>query len=179
MALHGRAAPDRLVCSTPWSALADSVPPAACVSHVSRCGSTLITQALATVPQCIVMSEPPCSAPSSAGTTATPGHSGGVRTLQRLAAAQGHRRDPAARHLDVGFDCWHLPWMPLVQAAFPGTPTVFLYRQPQEVLASHRHQRGLEMAKPQDLVLMDYSQLPWAIWFHGPLEQLRHQRNPD
>lgn len=210
--LSRQAAPDRLVCSTPWSALddlPDSVPPAAFVFHVSRCGSTLITQALASLPQCIVMSEPPVLDAFFRLHHRHPEHSGGARTLQRLVAALGQQRSPAERHLVIKFDCWHLPWMPLVQAAFPGTPTVFLYREPEEVLASHRRQRGLqmvpglidlsrledllrrpgspelapgdldghairvleslyrcglEMAHTQDLVLMDYRQLPGAIW---------------
>lgn len=137
---------DRLVCSTPWSALdelPDSVPPAAFVLHVSRCRSTLITQALASLPQCIAMSESPVLDAFFRLHHRHPEQSGRASTLQRLVAAPGQRRSAAERHLVIKFDCRHLPWMPFVQAAFPGTPTVFLYREPGEVLASQCRQRGL------------------------------------
>ncbi|EJE52531.1 hypothetical protein PMI14_02742 [Acidovorax sp. CF316] len=163
--LAWQAAPDRRVCSTPLSALEDlpdSVPPAAFIFHVSRCGSTLLTQALATSPQCIVMSEPPALNAFFRLHHRHPEHSGGARTLQRLVAALGQRRSPAERHLVIKFDCWHLPWIPFVQAAFPGTPVVFLYREPSEVLASHRRQRGRQMVPG----LIDLSRL--ADMLHRP-----------
>lgn len=224
--LMSQAPQDRQVCTTPLSALDDlpeSVPPAAFIFHVSRCGSTLLTQALATLPQCIVMSEPTALDAFFRLHHRHPEQSGGTHTFRQLVAALGQRRSPAEKHLVIKFDCWHLPWMPFVQAAFPGTPIVFLYRRPDEVLASHRRQRGrqmvpglidlsrlaervgrpgapqllpgdldghairvleslyrcgLEMAAAPDLVLMDYVQLPEAIW-QGLLDTLGIGCTPD
>lgn len=146
--LLSQAPQDRQVCTTSLAALDDlpeSVPPAAFIFHVSRCGSTLLTQALATLPQCIVMSEPPALNAFFRLHHRHPEQSGGVHTFRQLVAALGQRRSPGERHLVIKFDCWHLPWIPFVEAAFAGTPIVFLYRQPGEVLASHRRQRGLQM----------------------------------
>lgn len=160
---------DRKVCTTPLSALDDlpeSVPPAAFIFHVSRCGSTLLTQALATLPQCIVMSEPPALDAFFRLHHRHPEHSGGAHTLRRLVAALGQKRHPAERHLVIKFDCWHLPWIPFVQAAFPGTPTVFLYREPGEVLASHRRQRGRQMVPG----LIDLSRLAALVQRPGAQE---------
>lgn len=163
--LAWQAVQDRRVCTTPLSALDDlpeSVPPAAFIFHVSRCGSTLLTQALAALPQCIVMSEPPALDAFFRLHHRHPEHSGGTHTLRRLVAALGQKRHPAERHLVIKFDCWHLPWIPFVQAAFPGTHTVFLYREPGEVLASHRRQRGRQMVPG----LIDLSRL--ADLVHRP-----------
>ena len=167
--LLSQAHQDRQVCATPLAALddlPDSVPPAAFIFHVSRCGSTLLTQALATLPQCIVMSEPPALDAFFRLHYRHPERSGGAHTLRRLVAALGQRRSPAERHLVIKFDCWHLPWIPFVQAAFPGTPIVFLYRQPDEVLASHRRQRGRQMVPG----LIDLSRLADLMHRPGALE---------
>ena len=167
--LASQAVQDRRVCTTPLSALDDlpeSVPPAAFIFHVSRCGSTLLTQALATLPQCIVMSEPPALDAFFRLHHRHPEHSGGTHTLRRLVAALGQKRHPAERHLVIKFDCWHLPWIPFVQAAFPGTPIVFLYREPSEVLASHRRQRGRQMVPG----LIDLSRLADLVQRPGALE---------
>lgn len=139
---------ERQVCSTPLGALdelPDSVPPSAFIFHVSRCGSTLVTQALATLPQCIVMSEPPALDAFFRLHHRHPEQSGGMHTLRQLVQALGQRRSPVEQHLVIKFDCWHLPWLPFVQAAFPDVPILFLYRHPEEVLASHRRQRGRQM----------------------------------
>jgi len=156
---------ERRLTATPLSALdglPDGVPPTAFIFHVSRCGSTLLTQALATLPQCIVLSEPPALDAFFRLHHRHPQQSGGTHTFQRLVAALGQRRSPAERHLVIKLDCWHLPWIPFVQDAFPGTPIVFLYREPGEVLASHRRQRGRQMVPG----LIDLSRL--ADLVHPP-----------
>ncbi len=145
---RSQAPQDRQVCSTPLAALDDlpaSVPPAAFIFHVSRCGSTLLTQALATLPQCIVMSEPPALDAFFRLHHRHPEQSGGAHTLRQLVAALGQQRSPAERHLVIKFDCWHLPWLDFVHSAFPDTPILFLYRQPAAVLESHRRQPGRQM----------------------------------
>lgn len=139
---------DRRVCRTPLAVLdapLDSVAPTAFIFHVSRCGSTLLTQMLAGLPQCIVMSEPPVLDAFFRLQHHDPASSGGAHTLRGLVAALGQRRDPGERHLFIKFDSWHMPWMPFVREAFPSTPIVLLYREPGEVLASHRRQRGAQM----------------------------------
>jgi len=146
--LMAQAPQERQVCRTPISALEcplDHVPPTAFIFHVSRCGSTLLTQMLAALAQCIVMSEPPVLDAFFRLHHSQPGQSGGVQTLRGLVAALGQRRAPGERYFFIKFDSWHMPWMPLVREAFPDTPIVLLYRQPDEVLASHKRQRGAQM----------------------------------
>lgn len=144
---------ERLVCRTPLGELpriaaaffADAVAPSGFVFHVSRCGSTLLTQMLAALPQNIVLSEPPVLDAFFRLQHADPARSGGAATLRALLAALGQRRCAAERHFVVKFDSWHTPWMGWLRELFPDLPLLFLLRQPDQVLASHRRQRGLQM----------------------------------
>lgn len=139
---------ERRVCHTPVAALAqfNSVPaPDAFIFHVSRCGSTLLTQLLASLPQCIVMSEPPII-----DSVLRLHHDQGrpdstIALLRQVMRAMGQRRTGQEKHLIIKFDCWHLHSLELLRAAFPDTPCLFLYREPQAVLASHQRQRGPQM----------------------------------
>jgi hypothetical protein len=146
--LSGQTPQERKACLTPLAALdtfTDSVAPTAFVFHVSRCGSTLLTQILATLPQCVVLSEPPVLDAFLRYHHRHPDRSGGIGTLRRLVAALAQRRTGAERHCVIKMDSWHTPWIGLLREAFPDTPIVFLYRDPREVLASHRRQRGRQM----------------------------------
>lgn len=139
---------ERRVCRTSVAELGDwpdTVPPTAFIFHVSRCGSTLLTQMLATLPTAIVMSEPPVLDAFFRLHHRHSMHSGGAETLRRLIAALGQRRNGLEKHFFVKFDSWHTPWMPLLREVFPATPMVFLYRQPAQVLASHQRSRGPQM----------------------------------
>ncbi|BBB63160.1 hypothetical protein UNDKW_4887 [Undibacterium sp. KW1] len=200
----------RQVCLTPLASLPaqlaslSQVPPMAFIFHVSRCGSTLLTQMLASLPQCVVMSEPPVIDAFFRYYHAHPELQNATNIFQNLIAALGQRRSPDESHFFVKFDSWHLPWLPFVRAAFPAIPIIFLYREPQAVLASHQRQRGPQMipgllnttrlqaaasheqaanfdayaasmlvsmlqagfenAVSQDLILLNYSQLPEVLW---------------
>ncbi|MBX3589112.1 MAG: hypothetical protein KF796_20975 [Ramlibacter sp.] len=139
---------DRRICQTPLAELGDGfdcVAPTAFVFHVSRCGSTLLMQMLAARTDAIVMSEPPVLDAFFRLHHHQPEQSGGLVTLRRLVAALGQRRTGRERHLFVKLDSWHAPWMPLLREAYPETPFVFLYREPDEVLASHGRSRGPQM----------------------------------
>lgn len=136
----------RRVCRTPhdWlDRVGPTIAPSAIVFHSSRCGSTLLAQMLACLPQCIVQSEPPviddflARYGDTALATAAP-------ALRRLMLALGQCRHGETRFI-VKVDCWHIRHLPLLRAAFPATPFWFLYREPQAVLASHRRQRGPQM----------------------------------
>ncbi|MGE0333556.1 MAG: hypothetical protein AB7P37_22995 [Ramlibacter sp.] len=149
---------ERRLCQTPLDALAtvhDTVAPTAFIFHVSRCGSTLLTQMLATLAQNIVMSEPPVLDAFFRLHHRSPRRSGGLATLRGLVAALGQRRSAQERHFFVKLDSWHTPWMALLRQAYPATPVVFMDRAPHEVLASHRRHRGPQMVPG----LMDLSAL--------------------
>lgn len=140
---------ERRVCQAPLAALeqfGDALAPDAFIFHVSRCGSTLLTQLLASLPQCIVMSEPPIIDSVLRLHHDTGGI--GIDTpalLRQVILAMGQRRSGSERHFVIKFDCWHIHSIGLLRQAFPATPCLFLYRDPLAVLASHQRQRGPQM----------------------------------
>lgn len=121
-----------------------SVQPTGFIFHMSRCGSTLLSQMLAVAPENIVLSEagpiddvlrlnfrnPDITDEQQA------------RWLQWLVRVLAWRRHPAEKNVFIKFDCWHTMFLPLLQRAFPGVPWIFLYREPIEVMASAEQQLG-------------------------------------
>ena len=123
-----------------------AVAPAGLIFHMSRCGSTLVSQMLAASEANHVISEaPPIDAvvrmdAARAGLDET-GHAG---LLRAMVGAFGQTRG-GGRRLFVKLDSWHACALPLFRRAFPATPWVFLYREPTEVLVSHSRRRGMQL----------------------------------
>lgn len=124
-----------------------SLRPTGFIFHLSRCGSTLIAQMLAATPENRVLSEPdPVDTVLRAHfRQADLTETQQVQWLQWLVGALAWRREPAEKNLFIKFDCWHALFLPLIQRAFPEVPWVFVYREPLEVMASHRGRRGAQM----------------------------------
>jgi hypothetical protein len=61
--------------------------------------------------------------------------------LRAIVAALGRARNGETCYV-VKLDAWHIHDLPLIRAAFPETPWVFLYRNPVEVLVSQMRQPG-------------------------------------
>jgi hypothetical protein len=138
---------------TPLAVLAKTPPPDAAsgpdglVFHMSRCGSTLVSQMLAAMPGCIVASEAP---PLDAAVQLVHSHpetplEQRVALLRGMAAALGRDRFGNRRHYFIKTDSWHSLELPLFRAAFPDTPWLFLFREPTEVIVSHLRARGSQM----------------------------------
>jgi hypothetical protein len=121
--------------------------PTGFIFHMSRCGSTLISQMLAAVPGNIVISEAnPVDAILRAHFhDANATEEWRMKWLRWLLSALGRQRWPEEKHFFIKFDCWHAMFLPLIQRAFPGVPWIFIYREPVEVLMSHVRQRGPHM----------------------------------
>ncbi|MBS1157649.1 MAG: hypothetical protein H6R15_68 [Proteobacteria bacterium] len=126
---------------------ADAARPAGFIFHMSRCGSTLLTRMLAALPQIMALSEP---GPVESLLHAHLRHgaiSAEQRVLwfRRLVGGFARHQVRDERHLFIKFDCWSLNELPIIQAAFPDVPCLFLYRDPIEVLVSHQRQPGRQM----------------------------------
>ena len=115
------------------------VAPAAFIFHCSRCGSTLVSQLARALPGTVVMSEAPVI-----DDVLRSGWPDETRrdVLRAVVTALGQPRAVADRHLIVKFDAWHVLDVPLVQDAFPGVPCVFVYRRPEDVIASQMRMPG-------------------------------------
>lgn len=111
------------------------------VFHMSRCGSTLAAQWLAALPDSVVLSEPePVDTLLQWSSTG-----GDADTLRALLNALGQPRRDGDRSLFLKTDCWHMVHLTRLLEAFPDTPWIFLYRDPVEVLVSHRQMPGWQL----------------------------------
>jgi hypothetical protein len=121
-----------------------AVPPAGFIFHMSRCGSTLISQMLAAAPENVVLSEPGPLDTILRAHFQNPEitEEQRVRWLQWLVRTWAWRRQPVEKNLFIKFDAWHTPFLPLIQRAFPGVPWIFVYREPLEVMVSQARRRG-------------------------------------
>lgn len=117
------------------------------IFHMSRCGSTVISQMLAALPRNVALSEP---APLDQilripdRLTNVP-EDDVVACLRGMMAALGRRRHADERDLFVKLDAWHILRFPLIRRAFPDVPWIFVYRDPLEVLASLAQSRPSQM----------------------------------
>jgi hypothetical protein len=132
---------------TPLSLLAredfvvEAVGPTALVFHASRCGSSLLVRALAQDPRVVVMSEVqplngllrvlcaddlrrPVSDPAAR------------RALRNFVLALGRRRRAEQRHFLLKLTSWNVLQQESFRSLFPGVPSLFLYRDPTEVMVS-------------------------------------------
>ncbi|NIJ65255.1 hypothetical protein FHR20_002217 [Sphingomonas leidyi] len=127
---------------------ADPRPPSGFIFHMSRCGSTLVSQMLGAAPGHVSISEaPPLDAMIR---HRFPDPEMQVDALRALVHAYGR----GAGHLFVKLDSWHTRALPLLRRAFPETPWIFLYREPVEVLVSQLRLRGVQTVP--DLVPLEW-----------------------
>lgn len=115
------------------------------VFHLSRCGSTLVAQSLAALPESVVLSEP---APIdtllqwlSENSSFNP--ETGSALLRGLVSALGQPRRVEDQNLYIKADAWHICHLDRILSAFPGVPWIFLYRDPIEVLVSQMRMPGI------------------------------------
>ncbi len=132
---------------TELSEFSPGLPPAGFIFHGSRCGSTLIAQMLAALPENVVLSEasPIDGVLRSNLRDPTITEEQRVLWLRGMLNALGQRRHAEETSLFVKFDSWHTVLLPLIQRAFPTVPWIFVYREPVEVLMSHHRQMGAQM----------------------------------
>jgi len=135
--------------ATPIGALAqpraDHLRPTGFIFHMSRCGSTLVSQMLAAIPRHIVVSE---ASPIDAVVQARhlrPALSEEQHAvwLAGMVGAFGQVRSGEETDFFIKLDAWHTLALPLFRRAFPDVPWIFLYRDPVEVMVSQSRQRGI------------------------------------
>jgi hypothetical protein len=130
---------------TPIDALAGLEPglePSGFVFHVSRCGSTLVSEMLASVPEHLVLAEP---LPVDDVLRADAPEADRVRWLRWVVSALGRPRRGDERGYVLKLDAWSACSLGTVRRAYPDVPWLFLFREPTEVLASHFRGRGAHM----------------------------------
>ena len=115
---------------------APALDPAALICHMSRCGSTLVSRLLSTVPGTLVISEPgPINALLMAGESELD-ENALVPLLRATIRALGRRRFGDERHYVLKLSSWNVRRVALLRRAFPGVPIVWVQRAPSEIMAS-------------------------------------------
>jgi hypothetical protein len=113
------------------------------VFHVSRCGSTMLSQSLATSSENIMISE----APIIDEILRSDNFSLDKKTilLKAVITFLGQKRLPEQQHLIIKLDAWHIFNAGYFRSIFPEMPFALLYRKPIEVLKSHQKMIGMHM----------------------------------
>ncbi|WP_413988997.1 hypothetical protein ACMDCR_23760 [Labrys okinawensis] len=117
------------------------------IFHMSRCGSTLVSQMLGGLPGSIVVSEagPIDAVVNARGTYRDLSEDEHALWLRWMICAFGQARSGDERLFIVKLDSWHTRNLALFRRAFPDVPWIFLYRDPVEVLVSHLRRTGMQM----------------------------------
>ncbi|KAA8960760.1 hypothetical protein [Mycobacterium sp.] len=134
-----------------------SLQPAGMVFHLSRCGSTLVSRLLGTVPGVVVLAEP---APLNALLGLDPNRLDEVslvRTVRLVVRALARSRHGELVVLKCS--SWNIRRRAVLAAAFPETPWVWVQREPARVLASL-------FAKPPDWLRVQAAPAQ-AAWLFG------------
>jgi hypothetical protein len=114
------------------------------IYHMSRCGSTLVGQMLRVAPATAVLSEPePLDATIRWAVESGVPLDLQVAAVRATAHALGRGQPGVTRRYFIKLESWHAAALPLLRAAFPEVPWLFIYRDPVEVLVSQMRLRGL------------------------------------
>ena len=124
----------------------DTLEPTAFVFHVSRCGSTLLSQLLALDESCVMLSEVPFfdELLRARFNPLLPNQSDLAALLPAAIRLHAQIRSGHERSVIVKLDSWHTAFYPELRALFPKTPFILLYREPLAILRSHRNQPGMQ-----------------------------------
>jgi len=151
--------------------------PSGFIYHMSRCGSTLLSQMLAALPRTLMISEARPIDEILQAKLSVPDlpHAEQVGWLRSVVAALGQRPAGTETEYFVKLDAWHIHSLPLIRAAFPETPWIFVYRDPLEVLVSHASRPSLQcfpgMMDPR-ILRMEFDPNAWPSreeWSAGVL----------
>lgn len=123
----------------------ETVEPSAFVFHVSRCGSTLVSQLLGIDDRIISLSEVPIF-DQLLRARFRPALAAAIDLAAHLTAAirlHAQRRTGTEESLVIKLDSWHVAFHAELRALYPRTPFILLYRHPAEVVRSQRKRPGL------------------------------------
>jgi ribosomal protein L16 Arg81 hydroxylase len=121
----------------------EDLPPSGFIWHISRCGSTLLSNALRTIPGTTVLSEPqPINsllASSAILDSAMNGPDNAAyrdALLKGLIRAYGRRRLGNEKALVIKFSSWNILQISTVRRLWPTVPCIIIVRDPVEVTVS-------------------------------------------
>ncbi|MDQ6531520.1 sulfotransferase family protein [Flavobacterium sp. LHD-85] len=172
-----------------WSKELDFVELKGLVFHVSRCGSTMLSQSLATSAENVMVSE----APIIDEILRSDFFDEDTRTvlLESVIRLLGQKRFGEQKNLIVKLDAWSIFKASYLRSIFPEIPFALLYRNPGEVLRSHQKMAGMHMVpnlippsvfgitfkEIQETSFQQYQALVLERYFQGFLDFYEIDRN--
>jgi hypothetical protein len=131
-----------------WAADLNDATPAALIFHISRCGSTLISQMLNESDENIVLSEVPFFDDILRLPFTQPRFEKADINELLLSAIKHYAQDRNGvsgnkKRLFIKTDSWHLFFYEQLRQLFPSVPFILIYRSPDEVFRSHRKHAGM------------------------------------
>lgn len=127
-----------------WAATIRSAPPALLIFHVSRCGSTLLSQLFSLDPENIVLSEVPFLDALFRYGRRTNTEDALSPILKAAVELYGMCRHEESKRTIIKADSWHIHFFEQIRKIYPGVPCVLLYRRPDEVIRSQQKRRGMQ-----------------------------------
>ncbi|MDB4922817.1 hypothetical protein [Mucilaginibacter sp.] len=129
-----------------WADNLPDVEPTAIIFHISRCGSTLVSQLLATSNECIVLPEVPFFDDLLRLPYQYPGFNADATSglLKKALKYYGQKKLESEKRLYIKTDSWHIFFYEQLRWLYPTVPFVLMYRKPNEVFNSHKKLPGIQ-----------------------------------
>lgn len=135
------------------------------IFHTSRCGSTLLSNALSSLEKNIVIKESVFI--HDILTLDYKNNISSDEVKKKLVDAikvLGRKRFDFEENLYIKFNCWEIANIEIIRELYPNTPMVILYREPKEILTSHKKIPGMQMV-PQLLDGKLFDKIPKDVLF--------------
>ena len=127
-----------------WVKEMDVIEPTAFIFHISRCGSTLISQMLGVQPANIILSEVPFFDDLLRHGKKKDCMPAILPQLKAAIGLCGARQNENQQQLFIKADSWHIHFYKELRALYPAVPFFLLYRKPDEVIRSQQKKRGMQ-----------------------------------
>ncbi|KAF2517347.1 sulfotransferase family protein [Flavobacterium foetidum] len=172
-----------------WSEELESVELKGLVFHVSRCGSTMLSQSLASSEENIMISE--ASILDQILRSEILSLAAKSQVLKSVIRLLAHKRFSQQKNTILKLDAWSIFKVDYLRKVFPEIPFALLYRNPAEVLRSHQKMSGMHMVpniipasvfgikknEMQELSLPQYRALVLEKYFKAFLDFYRKHNN--
>ncbi len=152
------------------------IPVGGFIFHLSRCGSTLVTQMMKVLEDLLVISEPSgISNILFQNEWICEDEALVAKRFKALVLAHAHSMGFRKKKLFIKFQEFPIFHLDIIRKAFPDVPWIFLYRDPLEIMASwfeneedkgpfsmrlHQHNKPLYLAKQLQLNPLDIEKMP-------------------
>jgi hypothetical protein len=127
-----------------WAQQIETISPTVIIFHISRCGSTVVSQLLGLQPANIVLSEVPFFDELLRWGHKTNQMEEALPLLKAAIDLYGAKRNKESKHLIIKADSWHVHFYQYFRQLYPRVPFILLYRKPDEVIRSQQNKRGMQ-----------------------------------